>query len=404
MSSAARVELAHVAQPRPAPAGGQALFDAARQAASVAVQHADQVDRDAAFPAQAVEALRAERLLGAMVPASHGGGGATLETIAGICRILGASCSATGMIYAMHQIQVACVVEHGLGSAWHGPFLERIASGQLLLASATSEEAIGGALRTSGCAVNEEGGRFHLLKMAPTISYGAHADGILITARRHADASPADQVLVCAEKSGYTLQNPTGWDTLGMRGTCSNGFRLEATGDPAQVLPVPFGEIADLTMTPVSHILWSALWIGIAGDALQRAKAFFQGQARARPGSLPPSAARVAEAVSLLQMMEGRLDLALARRRQRQADVAGGTSMSAAFTLAAEMNGLKTAVSTMALEVVQQAMLVCGMAGYKHGTPFSLGRHLRDLWSAPLMISNDRILANTASLLLADRS
>ncbi|MNN34748.1 hypothetical protein D3C81_1485670 [compost metagenome] len=74
------------------------------------------------------------------------------------------------------------------------------------------------------------------------------------------------------------------------------------------------------------------------------------------------------------------------------------------FTLAAEMNGLKTAVSTMALDVVQQAMLVCGMAGYKHGTPFSLGRHLRDLWSAPLMINNDRILSNTANLLLADRT
>lgn len=78
--------------------------------------------------------------------------------------------------------------------------------------------------------------------------------------------------------------------------------------------------------------------------------------------------------------------------------------MSAAFALAAEMNGLKTAMSTMALEVVQQALLVCGMAGYKHGTPFSLGRHLRDLWSAPLMINNDRIQTNTANLLLADRS
>lgn len=78
--------------------------------------------------------------------------------------------------------------------------------------------------------------------------------------------------------------------------------------------------------------------------------------------------------------------------------------MSALFSLAAEMNGLKTSVSTMAIEVVQQAMMICGMAGYKQGTPYSLGRHLRDLWSAPLMINNDRILTNTASLLLAERS
>jgi acyl-CoA dehydrogenase len=165
-------------------------------------------------------------------------------------------------------------------------------------------------------------------------------------------------------------------------------------------LPVAFGEIADVTMTPVSHILWSALWLGIAGDAVQRAKNLFRGQARARPGSLPPSASHVAEAVSQLQMIEGRLGLALARQRQRHA----AASVSASFSLAAEMNGLKTSVSEMALQVVHQAMLVCGMAGYKQGTPYSLGRHLRDLWSAPLMINNDRILANTANLLLADRS
>ncbi len=170
------------------------------------------------------------------------------------------------MVYAMHQIQVACVLEHGMGSPWHEGLLSRVAGEQLLLASATSEEAIGGALRNSGCAVNAEGERFHLLKMAPTISYGAHADGILITARRSADAAPSDQVLVCALKADYTLQSLNTWDTLGMRGTSSNGFRLEAAGDVAQILPVPFGQIADETMTPVSHIVWSALWLGIAGD------------------------------------------------------------------------------------------------------------------------------------------
>ena len=377
-----------------------ALIAAAREVAVVAQRFTDAVDQQARFPHEAFEVAREKGLLGAMVPTALGGSGASLASVAAICKVLGEVCASTGMIYAMHQIQVACLLEHGSGSPWHQQLLARVAGDQLLLASATSEEAIGGALRNSGCAVNVEGDRFHLLKMAPTISYGAHADGILITARRHADAAPSDQVLVCALQPDYTLQSLNAWDTLGMRGTCSNGFRLEATGQVEQVLPVPFGEIADATMTPVSHILWSALWLGIAGDAVARAKTFFQGQARARPGSLPPSATRVADAVSMLQMMEGRLDLALAHQRSRHA----GASVSAAFALAAEMNGLKTAMSTMALDVVQQALLVCGMAGYKHGTPFSLGRHLRDLWSAPLMINNDRIQTNTANLLLADRS
>ncbi|MGY2488695.1 acyl-CoA dehydrogenase family protein [Cupriavidus sp. CP313] len=386
--------------PRAETADAAHLLAGARLAAAEAGRHADQVDADACFPHQAFAILREQRLLGAMVPAACGGDGASLETIAAVCRVLGGACASTGMIYAMHQIQVACLVNHASTSAWHAQLLQRLASEQLLLASATSEEAIGGALRSSGCAVNADGGNLHLLKMAPTISYGAHADGILVTARRHPDASPSDQVMVSVLKPDYVLESLSTWDTLGMRGTCSNGFRLEARGHTDQILPVPFGEIADVTMTPVSHILWSALWTGIAADAVQRAKVLFQGQARARPGTLPPSATRVAEAVAIIQMLEGRLELALAHQRQRHAS----QSVSAIFNLAAEMNGLKTSVSALALEAVQIAMLVCGMAGYKHGTPFSLGRHLRDLWSAPLMINNDRILTNTAHLLLADRS
>lgn len=392
----------------PAAAGAgdpAALLAAAHTVAGIAASHADQVDRDAVFPEQAMAALREHRLLGALVPPEYGGAGASPDTIAAICRILGGACASTGMIYAMHQLQVACVVDHGIGSAWHEDLLRRLAGEQLLLASATSEESIGGALRTSGCAVNVDNstgnGALHLLKMAPTISYGAHADGILVTARRNPDAVPSDQVLVCVLRPDYTLECVSAWDTLGMRGTCSNGFRLEARGSVEQVLPVPFGEIAEATMTPFSHIVWAAVWAGIAGDAVQRAKTLFRGQARARPGVLPASATRVAEAVAIIQLMEGRIELALNRYRQHRR---GGAGMSAAFALAAEMNSVKTSVSTLALEAVQTAMLVCGMAGYKHGTPYSLGRHLRDLWSAPLMINNDRILTNTANLLLAERS
>jgi acyl-CoA dehydrogenase len=46
-------------------------------------------------------------------------------------------------------------------------------------------------------------------------------------------------------------------------------------------------------------------------------------------------------------------------------------------------------------------MQACGLSGYRNDGEFSIGRHLRDILSAPIMISNDRILANigAASLL-----
>ena len=61
------------------------------------------------------------------------------------------------------------------------------------------------------------------------ISYGEHADGIVTTARRAADAASSDQVLVVFLKEDYSLERLIDWDTLGMRGTCSAGFKLKAT-------------------------------------------------------------------------------------------------------------------------------------------------------------------------------
>jgi acyl-CoA dehydrogenase len=43
------------------------------------------------------------------------------------------------------------------------------------------------------------------------------------------------------------------------------------------------------------------------------------------------------------------------------------------------------------------AMQACGLSGYRNDSEFSIGRHLRDILSSPIMISNDRILANIAA-------
>ena len=57
--------------------------------------------------------------------------------------------------------------------------------------------------------------------------------------------------------------------------------------------------------------------------------------------------------------------------------------------------------SELAVETVMSAMRACGLAGYRNDGDFSVGRLLRDVLSAPIMINNDRILANiaTASLM-----
>ena len=153
------------------------------------------------------------------------------------CEMLGRFCASTAMIYAMHQIEVACLVRHGLPVPFFRRYLAELAEREWLIASATSEIGVGGDLRRSVCAVERDGQRIRIRKQAPVISYGEEADDILLTARRDPDAAPGDQVLVLVRKADTRLTRTGGWDTLGMRGTRSLGFTLEADGrcgaDPA---------------------------------------------------------------------------------------------------------------------------------------------------------------------------
>ena len=132
-------------------------------------------------------ALKAEKLLGIMVPASLGGEEASVAEVVDVCFALGRACSSTGMIYAMHQVKAACVVHHGMDSAWHRDFMGRMISDQLLLASSTTEGKGGGNVRSSEAPVEQSDGRIVLVRDASVISYGAQADAVVTTARRDAE-------------------------------------------------------------------------------------------------------------------------------------------------------------------------------------------------------------------------
>src|SRR5665213_1717156 len=86
-----------------APAGE--LSARVRAVVEVAAVHAAAVDSGSRFPAEAVAALKAQRLLGVTVPPALGGEGAGIADVADVCYQLGQVCAASGMTYAMHQIK-----------------------------------------------------------------------------------------------------------------------------------------------------------------------------------------------------------------------------------------------------------------------------------------------------------
>jgi acyl-CoA dehydrogenase len=370
-----------------------------RIASEVVRPAADDVDRQARFPSEAFAALRAERLLGMAVPVSLGGAGAGLSELSDICTLLGENCAATAMVFAMHQIQVACLVRHGQNSSFFRSYMSELADQQSLIASVTSEIGIGGDMRSSIAAVEPHASGFTLTKNASTISYGEQTDALLITARRNPEAPANDQVLVLLKRSEYKLERTGVWDTLGMRGTCSPPFRVQGGAGNEQVLP-DFGGIASATMVPYSHALWASVWLGIATDAVARARTMVRAQARKTPGVVPPTALRLAEVNTALESLRWMLRAFIDHYEGLLARPDGGAETLSNIGFALQANQLKVSASEQAVKIVSQVMTLCGIAGYRNDTPQSIGRHLRDVHSSLLMIANDRIHATNAQLLL----
>jgi acyl-CoA dehydrogenase len=371
---------------------GSFLVRTAVVAAAAGSEAAD-VDRGARFPQKAIDAARTQRLLGVQIPQAFGGDGASIFDITDMCYALGRACSSTAMIFAMHQTKIACLVRHGAGSAYHEALMRRVASEQMLLASSTTEGQNGGNIRFSSVAVEHSGSEISLVRNATVISYGAQADGIVTIARRDSEAAGSDQVLLAITKDDYTLERSVEWETLGMRGTCSAGFELKFKGSSKQIFPEGYDKIHAQTMTPVAHLCWSSVWAGIAAASVERAQAFIRKAARGAGGQMPPGAAHFNAARMKLAKLRAIITANLDHYAAHEHDERALSSID----FQSSINLLKVEASELAVETVMSAMRACGLAGYRNDGDFSIGRLLRDVLSSPIMINNDRILANIAT-------
>ncbi|MCP3474898.1 acyl-CoA/acyl-ACP dehydrogenase [Bradyrhizobium sp. CCGUVB1N3] len=369
------------------------LVERAARVATVATGEAEGVDRDGRFPHKAFDAAREQKLLGVMIPVEFGGLSASIYDVTDICYTLGRACASTAMIYAMHTTKVACVIRHGHGIPWMETMMRRVGRDQWLLASSTTEGQNGGNIRASAAAVDHEGDMVALTRDATVISYGAEADGLVTIARRAGDAVASDQVLLALAKDDYSLKRTLGWETLGMRGTCSTGFELKVDCPADRVFPESYDKIHAQTMTPFAHLCWSSAWAGVAAAAVTRAQAFIRKAARASGGQMPPAAAHFTAAkmslAKLRALIASNIDAFAHHEHDERA--LGSLDFQSSITL------LKVQASELAVETVMHAMRTTGLAGYRNDGDFTMGRHLRDVLSAPIMINNDRILANAAT-------
>jgi acyl-CoA dehydrogenase len=267
---------------------------------------------------------------------------------------------------------------------------------QLLLAGSTTEGTTKGDTRRSSCHIEGYGDALSLRKQGAVISYGIFADGLLATARRSADAAESDQVLVALLKEDCRFKVVADWDALGMRGTRTETYDLEATLSQGQVLTGGFGFAYRQTMHPVAHLLWCSVWAGIAAEALDRARRHVRAASRlsdVRPMAL----SRLSGAARHVQMMRGALTSAIDVLETSYNEPDAMEAIQTRFAL------LKVTISELALAAVLEVTRLVGFEGYRNNSPVSFGRLLRDICSAPLMINNDRIIESSAGgLVLSD--
>jgi len=382
----------------PEQAGDHLAQVAWRIGTEVAAEFADDVDREARFPVEAVAALREERLLSALLPEELGGLGAGIGTVAAVVRALAYHCSATALALAMHSIEVVALERFGTTPALRS-FLADLAADQLLIANANSEVGIGSEPGRSNCALVHADGRWTLEKDALAISYGEHADAIVATARRSPDGVETDQVLVLARKEDIELTPLSAWDTIGLRGTCSNSFRLQASGPEDAIFPVPFPQIAAAGVLHVGQILLSSVWLGLAERATAQVHQHVRREARRTIGVVPQSAVRLAELAVELQASRSMVACAV----QTYEALADSEHIEDPGRLIAARN-LKVATSQTAASLASQALGICGISTFRRDAPQSLDRLIRDSHGGLVMVNNHSNLRLNAQALIARKS
>ena len=375
-------------------------LDAVRDAAALIIAPAARsVDEEDRFPSESVDVLRDLGLFAHFVPRHLGGSGASVAAYAEISEELGRVCLSTAVIWAMHSQQVAVLAAHG-GEDHHAA-LSDVAEAGSLIASVTTESG-GGDLKKVEARLESDCHQITVRRFGPAVSFGHEADHFLVTMRDE-EAPGADQVrLIRLHRSDGGIEMTKPLQMLGMRGTQTASMRFDTTVPSDRVLPTSFREIANHTMIPLGHVGWSAAWLGAVRQACEDVVRLFRGGHQSGGHRISSDHVRIRLArlrlnVDLIEALLGQCVRTLDRH------IGKGTSMSTAEHVA--VNNLKVAAADLSVETMNGLFDLAGMStAYVRGTTPPLGRVLRDLRSAPLMVHNDRILAINARLILTQSS
>jgi acyl-CoA dehydrogenase len=136
----------------------------------------------------------------------------------------------------------------------------------------------------------------------------------------------------------------------------------------------------------------------MVGGKVGYARKYVKNAMRKNPTAPPISSIRLAEVDTQLNSMRNNVSSTISAY-QSLLD-AGDEDAFTNFGFSIKTNNLKISSSKALIDIVGQAMMICGIASYRNNHELSLCRHIRDAYGASLMVNNDRIMMHNSSLVV----
>jgi alkylation response protein AidB-like acyl-CoA dehydrogenase len=363
-------------------------IDAIEVAGELAPRFAERAagyDADGSFPVEDFDDLRANAMLGLMVPTRLGGRGASFAEYAEVAMALGAGNGATALIFNMHASVTGALAltDDDLARSLGVPESFFTARDELLSAAAAgrhyavamSERGAGSRLSQLATSYEPVPDGWHITGTKAFCSGAGHADAYVVAARR----DDAVSQFVVPAGPGVTV-TPT-WDALGMRATVSDDLVLDVVV-PHDALLGQVEGLAVLVATVMPQWLvasYAAVYVGVAQAAVT-------------------AAAEYAE-----QRHLGRLPMVRQRLGHADARVAAAREVVRAMaTAVTEAPGepdtnrwvwrAKLLAGETAMDVAASMLEACGAAATRRGSP--LERIYRDARCGSLQPATSDVCAD----------
>jgi alkylation response protein AidB-like acyl-CoA dehydrogenase len=337
-------------------------------------KHAADVDKQARFPQESIDALRP--LFGLTVAKELGGAGQGMRAFCAVAEELGRTCASTAMIYVMHTCATQAIASSKT-LADRDAILREIAAGKHLTTLSLSEKGSRSQFWAPVSKLVTKGDGWVTNAAKSWVTAANHADSYVSSAQAPNAQSPLESTVYFTRTESDAIRPQGGFDGLGLRGNDSAPVSIENLTVPKGALVSEQGKGADTMLgviLPWFAVGTAAMAHGLCRAAVEATAQHLSSTSFEHTGSalrdLPQLRARIAQ-------MHVRTESTRSLLGRSLGELEAGVPEAPLFVLSTRRAALDAA-----LEVTDLALKACGGAAFsRQATPVErLNRDARAGW------------------------